>query len=163
MGALGVIELEGAGEGLEDAVGDAGRVAAFELGVIGDADAGERGDLLAAQPGNATRASAEGAEARLCGRDPAAPGGEELLDLPLCVHQPKVAPLAGLRGVRPVTPWRGPSNRVRPCNRGMHGMWLPLRMLGVVMYTANEVRVEDVPDGYRAMNDREVLKFQIKH
>jgi hypothetical protein len=22
--------------------------------------------------------------------------------------------------------------------------------------------IEDVPDGYRAMNDREVLKFQIK-
>jgi hypothetical protein len=28
-------------------------------------------------------------------------------------------------------------------------------------YGAGDVRIEDVPDGYRAMNDREVLKFQI--
>jgi hypothetical protein len=35
-------------------------------------------------------------------------------------------------------------------------------MRATVMYGAGDVRVEDVPDGYRAMNDREVLKFQIK-
>jgi hypothetical protein len=35
-------------------------------------------------------------------------------------------------------------------------------MRATVMYGAGDVRAEDVPDGYGAMNDREVLKFQIK-
>ena len=49
--ALGLVELKRTGERLEHGVGDAGGVAAFELGVVGDADAGERGDLLASKPG----------------------------------------------------------------------------------------------------------------
>ena len=51
VGALGLVELQGAGEAVEDAVGDAGEVAAFELGVVLDADAGQVGDLLRRSPG----------------------------------------------------------------------------------------------------------------
>ena len=50
--ALRLVELQGAGERSEDAVGDAGHVAALDPGVIGDADASQDGDLLAAQPGS---------------------------------------------------------------------------------------------------------------
>ena len=58
MGAFGVVELQGAGERVEDAGGDSGEGAAFELGVVLDAHPGQRGDLAAPQPG-----------------DPALPGG----------------------------------------------------------------------------------------
>lgn len=37
---LGVVEVEGAGEGVEDAVRDAGQVAAFKAGVVVDAHPG---------------------------------------------------------------------------------------------------------------------------
>ncbi len=47
VGAFGVVELEGAGDGFEDGRGDAGEVAAFEFGVVLDADVGQRGDLAA--------------------------------------------------------------------------------------------------------------------
>ena len=53
MGALGVVELQGADERLEHAVRDALRVAALEPRVVLDADAGEQRDLLAAQPRDA--------------------------------------------------------------------------------------------------------------
>ena len=56
MRPFGVVELERAGERFEHAFGDAAQVAALEPGVVGDADAGEHGDLLAAQSGNAPRA-----------------------------------------------------------------------------------------------------------
>ena len=46
--AFGVVELQGAGDGVEDLVGDAGDGAAFELGVVLDAQPGERGDLARA-------------------------------------------------------------------------------------------------------------------
>ena len=66
MRAFGVVELQRAGERLEHGVGDAGGVAAFELCVVGDADTGERGDLLAPQAGHATRR-----RCRTCARLPA--------------------------------------------------------------------------------------------
>ena len=53
VGALGVVELQRAGERLQHALGDAACVAALEPGVVVDADAGEQRDLLAAEPGNA--------------------------------------------------------------------------------------------------------------
>ena len=48
MRLFGFVEVQGSGEGIQNAVGDAGEVAAFELGVVLDADSGEVGDLTAA-------------------------------------------------------------------------------------------------------------------
>ena len=52
MGTLGVVELQGPGQRVEDALGDPGEVAALELGVVLDADPGQVGDLAAPQPGH---------------------------------------------------------------------------------------------------------------
>ena len=53
--ALGVVELQRAGERVEHAVGDAAHVAALQARVVRDADARQHGDLLAAQAGHAAR------------------------------------------------------------------------------------------------------------
>jgi hypothetical protein len=47
---FGLVELQGPSESVQDAVGGAGEIAAFELGVVLDADTGQVGDLTAAQP-----------------------------------------------------------------------------------------------------------------
>src|SRR5205823_5369791 len=88
--ALGVVELERAGQRLQHAVRDAADVTALEAGVVRDADAGQDGDLLAAQSGNA--AAAVGDQPRLLGGDPGAAGGEEVADLLLGLHAPSVDP-----------------------------------------------------------------------
>ena len=98
--ALGVVELERPRQRLEHALGDAAHVAALQAGVVRDAHAGQDGDLLAAQSGNA--ATAVGVQSRLLGRDPAAAGGEELADL-LFVSTPRsVDPAVGAWGTLPV-------------------------------------------------------------
>ena len=51
--SFGVVELQGAGDGVEDLLGCAVDGAAFELGVVLDAEPGERGDLAASQSGHA--------------------------------------------------------------------------------------------------------------
>jgi hypothetical protein len=56
VGVLSVVELKRVGQRLEDAPGDPVHVAALEAGVVGDADTGQYGDLLAAQSRNAARA-----------------------------------------------------------------------------------------------------------
>jgi hypothetical protein len=48
VGSLGVVELQGAGDGVKDGGGDASDRPAFEFGVVLDADPGEGGDLAAA-------------------------------------------------------------------------------------------------------------------
>ena len=88
VGALGVVELQGLSQCFEDALGGSAEVSAFETGVVGDADAGEDGDLFATQPGNA--ATAVAVQPRLLGRDLSAPGGEELADLVLRLHAASV-------------------------------------------------------------------------
>ena len=65
--ALGLVQQQGIRDGLQDVVGDAGQVAAFQTGVVLDADPGEEGDLGAAQPGNA--AVRPGRELHLVGAD----------------------------------------------------------------------------------------------
>lgn len=45
VGALHVVELQSSAEGFEHGVGHPGKVAAFEPGVVLDADAGELRDL----------------------------------------------------------------------------------------------------------------------
>ena len=64
MGSLRVVEAQCPGERVEDLFGNAGEVAALEAGVIVGTDAGEQGDLLAAQPGDAALV-AEGGQAGL--------------------------------------------------------------------------------------------------
>jgi len=48
--ALRLVELEGAGQSLQDTVGDPAGVPAFEPRVVLDADPGQQGDLLRRGP-----------------------------------------------------------------------------------------------------------------
>ena len=82
--ALGVVELQGAGDGVEHGGGGAGDRAALELGVVLHADAGERGDLAAAQAG--TRRFGAGGDAGGVGGDLRAARHEELAHLGSVVH-----------------------------------------------------------------------------
>jgi hypothetical protein len=90
VGAFGVVELECAGQRFEHAVGGAADVSAFESRVVGDAYAGQDGDLLTAQSRNT--ATAVRRQPHLLGGDPGAAGGEELADLLLCLHETQRRP-----------------------------------------------------------------------
>ena len=87
MGAFGVVELKRSSQCIQHALGDAVHVTALEPGVVLDAHAGQDGDLLAAQPGDAARAVR--GQFDLVGGDPGAAGGEELADLLFRVHVSK--------------------------------------------------------------------------
>src|SRR5207237_2398551 len=80
MGPFHLVELEGAGDRLEDVVGDASDGAAFELDVVLDADPGEQCHLLAAQARDAAAATV-GPQTRLLGSDSGPPRGQEGADL----------------------------------------------------------------------------------
>ena len=69
---LGLVELQGAGERVEHAVGDAGQIAPLESRVVVDADAGEQRHLFSAEPRNAAVATVCG-QAGLVGGDAVAP------------------------------------------------------------------------------------------
>ena len=97
MLALGVVELERAGQCLQHALRGAAHVAAFQARVVLDAHAGQYGDLLAAQAGDP--AGAVGRQPRLFGRDPAAAGGQELADLGLRLHASQPRPGGARLGV----------------------------------------------------------------
>jgi hypothetical protein len=86
MGTFGVVELKGAGDGVEDGGGGAAEASSFELGVVLDADAGKRGNLAPAQPGHAT--GADVGQPGLLRAELGPPGGEELADLGAVVHVP---------------------------------------------------------------------------
>jgi len=88
---FGVVELEGVTEAVEDAVGDAADVAAFQPRVVLDADACQERYLLAAQSGDAAVRAVHG-QPRLLRREPRASGREELAYLVLRVHEGTVAP-----------------------------------------------------------------------
>ena len=90
VSALGVVELERPGQCLQHALRDAVHVSALQARVVRHAHAGQDGDLLAAESGNA--AIAVGAQPRLLRRDPGAAGGEEVPDLLLGLHAPSVDP-----------------------------------------------------------------------
>jgi hypothetical protein len=57
---LGLIELQCASDAVDDALGDAGGVAALELGVVLTRDARQQGDLVPAQAGDSPTLSAIG-------------------------------------------------------------------------------------------------------
>ena len=79
MGALGLVELQRPGQGVEDAGGCAGDLAALEAGVVLDAQTGQGGDLAAPQSGHPSAAG--GRQAHLVRGDAGAAGGEELTHL----------------------------------------------------------------------------------
>ena len=89
--ALGVVKLKRAGQSLQHTFRHPVHVPALEAGVVRDADAGEDGDLLAAQAGHAT--STVGRQSGLLWCDPAAAGGQEFADLVLGVHEIQSRPL----------------------------------------------------------------------
>ena len=80
VGPLGLVELEGGGERVEDALGGAGEAAALHPDVVVDGDAGEHGDLLAPQSLDPAVAAVGGQTGLLRG-DSGAPRAEELADL----------------------------------------------------------------------------------
>ena len=84
VGAFGVVEFEGPGDGVQDRRADAGQDAAFEFGVVLDADAGQGCDLAAAKAGDA--ALPDVGQADVAGGDLGPSGGEELADLGSVVH-----------------------------------------------------------------------------
>ena len=82
--SFGVVELQRAGDGVQNGGGYAGNRAAFELGVVLDTDPGEGGDLAAAQPGHP--ASSDRRHPRLLRGDLGSPRDQELADLGTVVH-----------------------------------------------------------------------------
>jgi len=74
---LRLVELQRVHEAVQDAVGDAADAAAFQPGVVLDADPGQQRDLLPAQPADPT-VRAVHRQARLLGGDLGAARGEEL-------------------------------------------------------------------------------------
>ena len=83
--ALGLVERERVGEGLQDALGHAGEVPALEARVVVDAHAGEHRDLLPAQAGHAP-VRAPGGQPGLLRGDPGPAGREEVPGLVAVVH-----------------------------------------------------------------------------
>ena len=81
MRPLGLIELQCVRDAVDDALGDAGGVAALEPGVVLAGDAGEDGDLLAAQARDPPALAAIDGQPGLRGTDPGPPGAQELPDL----------------------------------------------------------------------------------
>ena len=152
--ALGVVELQRARQRVEHAVGRSGQVAAFQARVVRDAHAGEDGDLLAPQAGDAARAVV--GQADVGGLEPGSPGGQELADLAARVHRlTSVDPLLPAWGTLPGSPSQGLPHGVRACFRGAgrdgdEHLPQPRRrrrlMRATLMYAAGDVRVEDVPD-----------------
>jgi hypothetical protein len=83
--AFGVVEVQGAGDAVQDAVGGPRQVAALESHVVVERDAGQQCDLLAAQPFHPP-VTAKGGQPGLLGGDAGAAGDEELPDLGAVVH-----------------------------------------------------------------------------
>ena len=81
MDSLGLVELKCLRDAFDDALGDAGGVAALQPGVVLAGDAREQGDFLAAQPGDPSALSAVEGQSGLVGGDPGPPRAQELPDL----------------------------------------------------------------------------------
>jgi hypothetical protein len=110
MRALSVVEPQRVGNGVQDAVGGTGGVAALQALVVLDAHAGQRGDLLAAQAGHL--AAAEAAQPGLLGRDLRTPAGQELRELVGGVHVVQATPVRASRRCLLSTPPTGPLQRL---------------------------------------------------
>jgi hypothetical protein len=81
MCPLRLVQLQRASDAVDDALGDAGGVAALELCVVLARDAGQEGDLVAAQARDPSTLSAIGGQTGLLGADPGPSRGQKRLDL----------------------------------------------------------------------------------
>ena len=98
VGALGLIEVQGAGDPFQHAVGGPVRPAAFQPGVVVDADPGQDRDLFPAQPGHPPVAAVGGQPGLLRG-DPGPAGDQEVAHLVPVVHNPRLRPRRTAWGV----------------------------------------------------------------
>ena len=112
VGPLGLVELQGAGHGVEDVVRDAADVALLQADVPVGADPGQHGDLLAAQPGHPPLAAA-GGQPDLLGGELGPTGGQELANLSPVVHVDDGTTAARRKGGRADTPGN-PTSQARP-------------------------------------------------
>jgi hypothetical protein len=82
MGPLGIVEVQGVGDGVDDAVGDAGGVAALQPGVVLARDACQEGDLFAAQARDPSVVAAVHGQPGQLGAELGPSRAQELPDLP---------------------------------------------------------------------------------
>ena len=82
---LGLVELQCPGERVQNSLGHPAQIAPLETGVVVDADAGEKGDLLPAQPWDPAVA-AIGGQACPIRADLCSARGQEVADLVPVVH-----------------------------------------------------------------------------
>jgi hypothetical protein len=82
MGPLGLIELQGARNAVDDALRDSGGVATLKPGVVLARDPRQKGDLIAAQPRDPSAVSAINREPSLHGGNSGPARAQELPDLP---------------------------------------------------------------------------------
>ena len=92
MGALGLVEPQGARDGVQDAVRSAVHVPAFKLRVVVDADPGQFGDLLATEARDTPQIPVDHPQSHLLGRDLCATGLQELAYLAPPVHCSEATP-----------------------------------------------------------------------
>ena len=111
MDPLGLVELQRGGQGVEDALGDPAEIAPLEPDVVVDADPGEQGDLLPAEPGDASVAAVRG-QAGPIRADPGPPRAQELARLLPVVHTPDPTGAPAAVG-GPVSTWVGGAAPVR--------------------------------------------------
>jgi hypothetical protein len=88
VGTLGLVKLQRMRKRVQHAVGHAIQVAAFETGVVIDADSGEQRDFLPAEPRHAP-VTAVGRQACPFWRNPGPPGDQKLANLVAAVHKPR--------------------------------------------------------------------------
>jgi hypothetical protein len=81
VAVLGVVELQGMHDPVDDALGDAGGVAALKPDVVLARYAGEHRGFFPTQPGDPSAIGAEDRESCLLWRDPGAATRQELMDL----------------------------------------------------------------------------------
>jgi hypothetical protein len=81
VAALGVVELQGMHDPVDDALGDAGGIAALKPDVILARNTREHRGLFPTQPGNPSAIGTEDRESCLLWRDPGATAGQELTNL----------------------------------------------------------------------------------
>ena len=102
MRTLGLIELKRPGKRFQDALADPVQGPALEAYVVVDADPGEEGHFLPAEPGDAPFA-AKGRQACPFRRDPGPPGGKEVADLVPIVHDEDATPASAEVGGSVIT------------------------------------------------------------
>ena len=81
MGPFGVVELQRPGDSVDDALGDSGRIAALELGVVLARNAGQQGNLVATQACDPSALAPVRGQPSLLRADSGPSRGQERLDL----------------------------------------------------------------------------------